>query len=222
MSVLSYLPFCSLLASVPLDYEDDGANTYSEQDGVNSVGEERPVSQPSAPVRAKRQRETVDAERERQRKRRKTELTQATLVNPSQYNPFRDSPLSKAAASERAPSRGFGTPTRLPMFDFSKHNKRIPVRTLPVMDFTDKAKRRESIAQRVADQTFVLEHEEEEAEVVISSKDEDSHLSRSHLEEDFGEVAELQVPKRQRKSKLNPELIPAVTYQSEITFFLLL
>ena len=90
------------------------------------------------------------------------------------------------------------------------------------MDFTDKAKRRESIAQRVADQTFVLEHEDEEAEVVISSKDEDSHLSRSHQEEDFGEVAELQVPKRQRKSKLNPELIPAVTYQSEITFFLLL
>ena len=228
MSVLSCLSSYSPLASVPPDDQDDGDDAYSTQDRFDFVNEERPVS-PPPPVKAKRRREAVDDaedseddERKRQRKRRKTNFTQTTLVNPTQYNPFRGSPLSRAVASERAPSQGILTPTRFPVFDLSKHTKRIPVRPLPVMNFTvGREKRRESIAQRVADQTFVLEHEEDEDEepgVVIGSKKGLRHAQR-HQEEDFGEVAELHTRKRQRKSKLNPELIPAMTYQSEITFF---
>jgi hypothetical protein len=213
MSVPSYFSSCSPFASVPPDYEDDGAEADSKQ----------PASPVPPPFKAKRHREVVeDSEDDRQRKRRKTDFTQATLVNPSQYNPFRDSPLSRAAASERAPSRGLMSPTRLPVLDFSKRipTKQTPVRPLPVMDFTaGRANRRESVAQRVADQTFVLEHEadeDEEPEVVISSKGEGSPLL---LEDEFGEVPALQAPKRQRKGKINLDLIPAVTYQSEITFF---
>jgi hypothetical protein len=228
MSVFSYPSSCSPLASVPPNYEDDGDYVYSTQESYSIVGEEQPIPRPPPPVKAKRQRGTVgdgeggeDGRRERQRKRRKTEFTQATLVDPTQYNPFRNSPLSKAAASERAPSQDFLTPTRLPLFDFSKHTKRIPVRHLRAMDFTaSRGKRRESAAQRVADQTFVLEHEDtdEESEAVIRSEEESLRLSEHHQEEDFGEVTELQTPKRQRKSQLNPDLIPAMTYQSEITF----
>ena len=224
---LVFVPY-SPLASFPPDDEDNGDSAYSKQDEFVSAGEERPVSPPPPPVKAKRQRETDDVEaseddeRDRQRKRRKTNFTQSTLVNPTQYNPFRGSPLSKAVASERAPSHGILSPTRLPVSDLSKHAKRIPTRPLPVMDFTvGRAKRRESIAQRIADQTFVLEHEEdedEEAEVAISPKEGLRH-SRRHQEEDFGEVAELPAPKRQRKTRLNPESIPAMTYRSKITFF---
>jgi hypothetical protein len=213
---------CLPLASGPSDYEADGASVYS-------VGEGRPISPLPPPVTVKREREAVvdaeDGEHERQRKRRRTDFTQATLVNPTQHNPFRGSPLSKAAASERVPSQGLMTPTGLPKFDFTKHipTKHTPVRPLPVMDFTSgKAKRRESVARGIADQTFELEDEEEVANVAIS-KEEGSRPSRHHQEEVFGAAAELQAPlKRQRKSKLNLDLIPAMTYQSQITFFHLL
>ena len=234
MSTRSYLSSCSPLASAPPNYEDDGADGYAKPDGFNFVGEEQPVSPPlpvAAAVKAKRQRQAVidseDNDDERQRKRRKTDFTQSTLVNPTQYNPFRDSPLSKTAAPEHVASQGLVTPTRLRLIDFSKHisTKRTAVRPLPVMDFTARrVNRRESIAQRVADQTFVLENEEEEEEeepeVAIPTKGEGLRLSRLHQEEEFGEVAELQAQlKRQRKGKLNPDLIPALTYQSEIPSF---
>jgi hypothetical protein len=218
--VLSYPSSCSPLANVLPENRDDA---YSKQDGQSSVGEEQPISRFPPPVKAKRQREAVEdaegGERQRQRKRRKTEFTQTTLVDPNLYDPFRGSPLSKAASSEWAPSQD---PTRLPKF--AKHTKRVPVQHLRVMDFTaGRATRRESIAQQVADQTFALEHEEdsdEEPEGVIHSKEGSLRLSsRRQEEEDFGEVAELQAPKRQRKRKLNPDSIPAVTYQSEIAFF---
>jgi len=222
MSVLSHPSFCSPLASAPPHYEDDGDDAYSKQDVQSSVGEEQPIPRPTTQVRAKRQREAVgggeggrgggDNEDTRQRKRRKTEFTQSTLVNPTQYNPFRGSPLSRAATSERPPSQDLQTPTRLPL------------QRLRVMDFTaGRAKRRETIAQQVADQTFGLEHEEdedEEPEEAIQPKEGSLLLSgRRQEEEDFGEVAELQAPKRQRKGRFNLDLIPAMTYQSEITFF---
>ena len=229
MSVFSYASSCSPLASVPPDYEDDGSDAYSIQHGQSLVGEKQPTPRPPSLVKAKRKREAVgDAEGggndegQRQRKRRKTEFTQATLVNPTQYNPFRNSPLSKAATSEEAPSQDFLTPTQLPRFDFVQYTKRVPVQHLRVMDFTaGRAKRRETIAQQVADQTFALEHEDEEPESVARSKEGSLRPSGRHQEEeDFGEVAELlQTPKRRGKSRLNPGLIPAVTYQSKITFF---
>ena len=232
MSVLSYPSSCSPLASVLPDYEDDGDDTYSTQHGQSPIGEEQPIPRPPSLVKAKRKREAVgdaegggNGEGQRQRKRRKTEFTQATLVNPTQYNPFRNSPLTKAATSEGAPSQNFLTLTRLPEFNFIQHTKRVPVQHLRVMDFTaGRAKRRESIAQQVADQTFALEHEEdedEEPESVVRSKEGSLRPSGRHQEdEDFGVVAESpQAPKRRGKSKLNPDLIPAVTYQSEITLF---
>ena len=217
-----------------LDYEDDGDDVYSKQDRHSFVDEEQPTPRPPPLVKAKRQRGAVDdaksgeddedGEGQRRRKRRKTEYTQTTLVNPTQYNPIRDSQLRKAAASKRAPSQDFLTSTRLPGFNFTKHTKRAPVPHMRVMDFTlGRAKRRDSVAQQIADQTFTVEHEEEgEEEVDNHSGEESLRPSGRHQEEDFGEVTELQTPKRQRKSRIDPDLIPAMTYQSEITFFHLL
>lgn len=223
MSIHLYLFSCSPFISVLPEYEDDGVDAYSEE-------HEEELAPP--PVKAKRQHEADDdaednegEESKRLRKRRKTELTQATLVNPTQYNPFRGSPLSRAAASERAPFQAFASPTRYPVLDFSKSTKRIPVRPLPVMGFTTgRAKTRKSVAQRVAEQTFVLEQEDDEDEVpeVVVSSEEGLPRSGRHQEEEFGEAADLRAPQRQRKSKLNPDLIPALTYQSEITFYHLL
>lgn len=222
MSVLLYPSSCSLLASYVPDYEDNG---YSEQDGHSIVSEEQPIYRASPIVTAKRQRGAVDdgeggedGEGQRQRKRRKTEHTQTTLVNPTQYNTFRDSPLGRVPAIERVPSQDILTSMQLPGF-----TKRTPVRH---MDFiAGRRKRQDSVAQRIADGTFTLsfaEDEDEESEVVIRSNEKSMGLSGRHKEEDFGEVTELQTPKRQRRSKLNPDLYPAVTYQSEITFFHLL
>ena len=220
----------SPLASVPPGDEDDGDDADSKQDELDLVSEERPVSPPPPLVKAKRQREAVggdedseDDEHERKRKRRKTSLTQSTLVDSTQYHPFRDVPLSKkAAALARTTSQGILTPRRFPGFDLGKHTKHLPNQSLRVIDFTvDRAKRRESIAQQVAYPTSVLGHEEDEDEepaVAIGPKEGLRH-SRRHQEEDFGEVAELQTPKRRRKSKLNPELVPTMTYQREITSF---
>ncbi len=236
MTTLSYPSSCSPLARALFIYEDDGDDAYPKEDGHSFVGEEQPIPRPPPQVKAKRQRGAVGdvesdeggeggegGEGQRQRKRRKTEYTQTTLVNPTQYNTIRDSPLSKAAASKRAPSQDFPPPTRLPGFNFTKSTKRAPVPRIRVMDLTaGRAKRRESVAQQIADQTFALEHEEdgeEDPEVVTHSKEESLRFSDRHQEEDFGEATELQTPKRQRKSRLNPDLIPAVTYQSEITFF---
>ena len=214
-----------------LNYEDDREDVYSKQDGRSLVSEEQPIPRPPPLVKAKRQRGAVDdpksgeddedGEGQRQRKRRKTEYTQTTLVNPTQYNPHRDSPLRKAATSKRAPSQDFLTSTRLPEYNFTKHTKRAPVPHVRVMDFTaGRANRRHSVAQKIAEQSFAVEHEDDgEEEVGIHSRKESLHSSDRHQEEDFGEVTELQAPKRQQKSRLNPDLIPAMTYQSEITFF---
>ena len=204
---------------------------HSVPNGPSFVGDEQPIPRPPPLVKAKRQRGAVDdpksgeddedGEGQRQRKRRKTEYTQTTLVNPTQYNPHRDSPLRKAATSKRAPSQDFLTSTRLPEYNFTKHTKRAPVPHVRVMDFTaGRANRRHSVAQKIAEQSFAVEHEDDgEEEVGIHSRKESLHSSDRHQEEDFGEVTELQAPKRQQKSRLNPDLIPAMTYQSEITFF---
>ena len=228
MSVLLFPCSCSLLASYIPSYEDD---VYSKQDGLSSVSEEQPIHRPPPLVRVKRQRGAVDdtesgeggedGEGQRQRKRRKTEYTQTTLVNPTQYNPFRDSPLSRAPALEHAPSHDILTPMR--RFDLTKSTKRTQVRLLPVMDFTGgRVKRRDSVAERVADESFALRYDEDEdenPEVVVLSNEESLRRSGRHQEEDFGVVTELRTPERKRKSRLNPDLYPAVTYQSEITFF---
>ena len=130
----------------------------------------------------------------------------------------RDSPSSRVPALERAPSQGVLTSMRLPGF-----TKRTPVRHMGFI--VGRGKRRNSVAQRIADETFALsydEDEDEESEVDIHSNEKSMRLSGRHQEADFGEVTELQIPKRQRRTRLNPDLYPAVTYQSETTFFHLL
>jgi hypothetical protein len=115
-------------------------------------------------VTAKRQRGAVDdgvggedGEGQRQRKRRKTEHTQTTLDNPTQYKLFRDSPLSRAPAIKGTPSQAVLTSMQLPGF-----TKCTPVRH---MDFiASSGNRRDSVAQRIADETLPLGYDEDEDE----------------------------------------------------------
>ena len=158
---------------------------HSVPNGPSFVGDEQPIPRPPPLVKAKRQRGAVvddaksgedDGDGEGQRQR-KTEYTQTTL------NPIRDSSLSKAAASKGCAFPRLPASPRFPEFNFTKHTKRAPLPHRHVMDFTaSRTKRRESVAQQIADQTFAIEHEDGEEEVDIHSAEERSRSSGRHQE----------------------------------------